>query len=226
MKIKEMILFHKHITIIFLFEILALGSSLQAQNDSAKSEKEYDIFYQLLFEDRMEINHLWKFDAIELARLVPNIRYEHKLNGDWTLQHGALIDWRANTYREDYYTVLNANLFSSIRYYYNKGRRKRLGKNVNSFVGNYFGSQINLGFQTSISDKYKPNNYFTPGSYVLYGLQRRLGKIMYLDFFFGLGAIYNFRSAYFSQEKGFQFMSTIGFDIGFTFENLKFKRLK
>ncbi len=222
-----MTLFHKHLSIIFLVVISALSSSVQAQNDSVKSQKKYGRHYQLLFEDRMEINHLWKFDAIELARLVPNIRYEHKLKGDWTLQHGALIDWRTNNYyKDEYYTVLSANLFSSIRYYYNKERRKRLGKNVNSFVGNYFGSQINLGFQTSISDKYKPHNYFIPGAYVLYGLQRRLGKIMYLDFFYGLGAVYNYRSAYFYQEKGLQFMATIGFDIGFTFENLKFIRLK
>lgn len=99
----------------------------------------------------------------------------------------------------------NQHLNFQLRYYYNSDRRIRLGKK-SSFSGNYFGVALNNQYSLARVDPWKyvtygdffpydnnsvnlvtHSNYFLNSFNFIYGLQRKIGKIGYIDASIGVG---------------------------------------
>lgn len=87
--------------------------------------------------------------------------------------------------------VLCARAQVAGRYYYNLNRRLRLGKPAGNFAGNYFAVAVGGGFGRQA---HETAFFFFPESgpfaradvAVLYGLQRRLGRVGFADFNVGI----------------------------------------
>jgi hypothetical protein len=77
------------------------------------------------------------------------------------------------------------------RYYYNLGRRLRLGKSTGTFAGNYFSLALGGGFGRQAHETaflfYRASGPFARfDAALLYGLQRRLGRRGFADFNVGI----------------------------------------
>jgi hypothetical protein len=77
------------------------------------------------------------------------------------------------------------------RYYYNLGRRLRLGKSTGTFAGNYFSVALGGGFgqrahETAFLFYDQSGPFARFDAALLYGLQRRLGRHGFADFNLGI----------------------------------------
>jgi hypothetical protein len=73
-----------------------------------------------------------------------------------------------------------------VRYYYNKNQRIKKGKNTNGFSSNYFSLSLLAYNPTSINNywgllSYEVSEEVLAAPFVGYGIQRRLGKIGFVD---------------------------------------------
>lgn len=87
--------------------------------------------------------------------------------------------------------VLCARAQVAGRYYYNLGRRLRLGKSTGTFAGNYFSLALGSGFGRQAHETaflfYRASGPFARfDAALLYGLQRRLGRRGFVDFNVGI----------------------------------------
>lgn len=77
------------------------------------------------------------------------------------------------------------------RWYHNMDKRMRLGKSADNFSDQYFTLQVNLPVwsRVRIEDPVNvlPTNVSSSWIGLAYGTQRRLGKLAYLDFNYGVG---------------------------------------
>jgi len=118
-----------------------------------------------------------------------HLAYERKLGAPWSV----LIE--ISPYLLDYHpadapdagVALCARAQVAGRYYYNLGRRLRLGKSAGTFAGNYFSVAVGAGLGQRA---HETAFFFFPQSgpfarfdaALLYGLQRRLGSHGFADF--------------------------------------------
>lgn len=122
-----------------------------------------------------------------------HLAYERKLGRPWTVLA------EISPYLLDYTpagepsggVVLCARAQVAGRYYYNLGRRLRLGKSTGTFAGNYFSVALGGGFgrrahETAFLFYTKSGPFARFDAALLYGLQRRLGRHGFIDFNVGI----------------------------------------
>ncbi len=116
---------------------------------------------------------------------VLDLAYEKKFKPNWS--------WRAaSVYAADRSAYRELRLAGGTRYYYNMKARILKGKSANNFSANYIGTSLNYGRRFHLED-----NHFTWN--LAYGIQRRLGRRMFLDFTVGFENIFD---AYKDRETG------------------------
>ena len=171
------------------FLILSLNTLAQKDTISNAGEKE-DAHYKLYIEEqKKEIKQLIKFNLVGLDANI-NCSFEFKIGNSWSWETYVKYGYE---YRSSFDTIQSEGLSDvkeieqDIKYYYNFGRREKLGKITNGFSGNYislrlFGRERSYGY---------PESFITYGVGINYGIQRRIGKIGYVEVFGGMR--YQFR---------------------------------
>jgi hypothetical protein len=118
-----------------------------------------------------------------------HLAYERKLGTPWSVLAEIspyLLDYQPVD-APDTGVALCARAQVAGRYYYNLGRRLRLGKSAGTFAGNYFSVAVGAGLGRRA---HETAFFFFPQSgpfarfdaALLYGLQRRLGSHGFADF--------------------------------------------
>lgn len=193
---------------------------------------------------------LWKFNLIGTFLGGFNIAYEIKIIPKWSCNIQSITDF-SKQYRLSslgILTSLNRNavfeqdLNFQLRYYYNSGRRIRLGKK-SGFSGNYFGLALNNQYTFSRNNPWEyignadsfiydirmdwitHSNSFLNSLNFIYGIQRKIGRVGYIDGSLGLGlkvenVIFihkNYHGQYSSKHSslGFAFQPRLGIGIAF-----------
>jgi len=187
------------LSLIIIFIVLE-NSKVLAQKDSMRRDtisKEYkenpDASYYLKrkaqFENitrtKIEEKSMLKIDfqliSIDFYENLTGISigYEKKLSPDFSLLAEAGYDWFS--LRKDI-TYQSLDVTLATRYYYNMPKRIWEGINANNLSGNYFSIQcLNYLSLPASSMRY----ILFPE--LLYGIQRRLGKVCFFDINGGLG---------------------------------------
>lgn len=162
---------------------------------------------------QVQEHHLWKLGLNNLFFLPANwsreistvpsgrrygryglhLAYEQKLGSPWSVLA------EVSPYLLDYSpvgepsggVVLCARAQVAGRYYYNLGRRLRLGKSTGTFAGNYFSVALGGGFgkqahETAFLFHDQSGPFARFDAALLYGLQRRLGRYGFADFNVGI----------------------------------------
>ena len=224
--------------LIFPILIISLALDSKSQVDTLSPAPRCDTthiecnrVYQLFIANRnREVNNLWKLNLAG-GYFLKNLSfsYEHKICKSITTESSLIGNFIELSNWEHLYFGVSQD----VRYYYNQGRRERLGKRVNGFSGNYF--SFGVFFNNSIIYTHNrvesiPPFYYPPCSFglnVLHGMQRRIGNIGYIDLFLGLQA-YKPYHAEFYDNSNIKFKPSLGIRAGFaidSFKNLK-KMLK
>lgn len=188
--------------VIFLFSML---SGLFARTDTVYIVKidtvfvseSQDLIYKRFIEDkRVETSHMWKLNLLDLGFYKPNLGYEHKIGRMWSAEGYASYGYsKGSVIRGGNYTgysniLANADVELQLKYYYNLNLRQRKGKRVYGFSGDYFAATIwysyydyNSFIHNNISIE-NHTNYYSVG--LKYGIQRRIGNLVYFDGFIGV----------------------------------------
>lgn len=196
------------------------------QSSAADSVEKYDRVYKLFIEDRdAEIKHLWKINLIQFALLEPNIGFEQRIGKNFSsatsLKIGiAWIDFydKARQESSGLISTVGISLQQEFRYYYNLNRRALLGKRVNGFSGNYFSLHLLVAIRNStVSNDLRGG----AGTALIYGLQRRIGNIGYIEAFGGPAVLNAYSS---TSQSSWYITPFLGIRAGFaidSFSNLK-----
>jgi hypothetical protein len=132
-----------------------------------------------------------KFDIIPYVRKGMAIGVEHKV-GKLPLSYYGYLDLKIISNNLDLERLTSVDFRVSwksdfgMRYYYNKNSRIKKGKNTNGFSSNYFSMSL-LAFDGSYTSRSFQGSpiYYLPGPsvgpYGGYGIQRRLGKVGFVD---------------------------------------------
>ncbi|MEQ9299236.1 MAG: hypothetical protein RIF33_11750 [Cyclobacteriaceae bacterium] len=139
----------------------------------------------------------WGDNKTTINRVI-DVAYEQKFSPNWSWIVGSNYNADRAKYRE-------VKAYAGGRYYYNMNRRILKGKSANNFSANYIGSTANYGRRFHDDDSQVTWN-------LVYGIQRRLGKRMFLDFTVGFENIF---SAYDDRETGTDLI--LDFRYGLTF---------
>ncbi|MDJ0364382.1 hypothetical protein QMK33_04405 [Hymenobacter sp. H14-R3] len=124
-----------------------------------------------------------------------HLAYERKLGPAWAVQgevSPAVVRYRGPDGQLQRAASARVQLMG--RYYYDLERRRRRGKDAGSFSGNYFAVALGAGLGRHTRDT--PFYYYFPSNALsnkgladfamLYGLQRRLGRLGFIDANLGL----------------------------------------
>jgi hypothetical protein len=159
-------------------------------------DMKYDRIYKLFIQDKShDVRHLWKVNLAQLGFESLNMGYEQKIGKNWSNETYLLASYSIDRLGHNLY-YYGINLNDQIKYYYNLGRRQRLGKNINAFGGDYFGIGGSFGlyyFDTSsLVYHTNPDNYLNTSyqAYIRYGLQRRIGNIGFFEVYAGINYWY------------------------------------
>lgn len=215
------------------FTLIAQSVSIEYGQDTVVAEGKYDRLYQVVSESKVDVNTLIKVDAVQWGQVHPSITVEQRIWKDFTVEPSftfSSLDWSR---AEGIKFAMKPE--ASIKYYFNRSRRERLGKNVVGFSADYFA----VGFAyTFTDDKVFYNNelgesYITLENgesdlvddhfsyynwYVLYGIQRRFGKVAYVDVAGGM------ERNYFGDYGISKIIPTIRIKIGFSLSTEQVKR--
>jgi uncharacterized protein YcfL len=185
----------KTVTIIILLTLLIVDCRSQQETSRVyqrcdSTDLACNRVYQLFIAERhKEINHLWKFNLISFGYESTSIAFEQKIGRSFSFEtqmKGGFTDYQA-------WKSLDFKLTQDFRYYYNLNRRARLGKRTNGFSGNYFSIGVFYDNAFTSSELISFDRYWIDknglGLDVLYGLQRRIGNIGFVDVSLGLQAI-------------------------------------
>jgi hypothetical protein len=209
---------------LYIIPSMDLGISLHSDR------KKYNfVNYQ------MNKTHLIKFDFLRLFIFTPfgghglSVSYEQFL-GNKPLSLSGGIDFslsKSRTYSDEYFTIgksyehfIGNELFGEVRYYHNLEKRRLEGKIGNGFSANYFALNLS-GRHTYTRKEYddltptEKFNKYGIALELLYGIQRELGKHLYIDIRGGLRPI----NITFSEENNSKFkwpQRTLGVFFGFT----------
>lgn len=213
-------------------EAMAQGTRIEYGVDTVSIGK-YDRIYQMVSEQKVDINTLIKFDAVQWGQIQPSLTLEQRLWRDLSLEPNlsvSSLDWTRDGGIE---FAFNPNL--ELKYYFNRARRERLGKNVIGFSADYF----LVGFSYTLTDdniylyselgdmhmnfiggaEVLTDNFYSFTSWrVMYGIQRKIGNMAYADFAFG-GEKYDFKD--FGKSK---IIPTFKVKLGFALSREQFKR--
>jgi len=190
--------------ILINLSLLVLSLHAFAQKDTISNANiKEDPHYKLYIEDqKREIKKLLKINVVGMGVFILNGALEVKLGDSWTwetyFKYGE--EFKPSFDTSSYMGV--THFYSShemheiweieqdIKFYYNFKRREKLGKITNGFCGNYIAIRL-CGSERS----YKIEDYSTPFSTyavgINYGLQRRVGKIGFVEIYAGIR--YQFR---------------------------------
>jgi hypothetical protein len=184
------------------FLVLSLNTFAQKDTISNATEKE-DPHYKLYIEDqKREIKALLKINLLSVGAIFLNCALEVKLSDSWTwetyIKYGEEFKSSFDTSSQFGKTHINysgqlsgvGEIEQDIKYYYNFKRREKLGKITNGFCGNYIAIRLFGSMHTYDIEGYS-DDYNTYGVGINYGIQRRIGKIGYVEIFGGIR--YQFR---------------------------------
>lgn len=199
----------------FLIAILiAVSVNLYAQEtrvvvteDSTLQTSEYDRLFNLLSEDRTQINSLFKLNAVDWGRLSPSFIFEQRIYKNLTVEPVLRIDGFGVSQQTGLKYMITPEF--RLKYYYNMGLRERQGKNINGFSGNYFTAAFAAPFgdtpemTESLLNQYyfydydlsglEVNKLHAIGMFHLgYGIQRRFLDLGFFDMSVGVNVqVYN-----------------------------------
>lgn len=219
---------------LFSLSAMGQGTRIEYGEDTINNVGKYDRIYQMVSEQKVDVNTLIKFDAVQWGQIQPSITIEQRLWNDFTIEPNitmSSLDWSRDGGID---FALNPNV--ELKYYYNRARRERLGKNVIGFSADYF----LVGFSYTLTDdkgffayQLTENHITLEGgeesltkdyySYTalraMYGIQRKIGNMAYADVAFGIEQ-HDFRD--FGRAK---IMPTFKIKLGFALSREQFKRL-
>lgn len=131
--------------------------------------------------------------TVRYERYGLHLAYERKLRTPWSVLAEISPYWLShkpvNTAGDEQALCARAQVAG--RYYYNLGRRLRLGKSAGNFAGNYFSVALGGGFgrhahETAFLFYERSGPFARFDGAILYGLQRRLGSYGFFDFNLGI----------------------------------------
>lgn len=228
--------------ILFLGIYLLISSTLFAQDDivieygvdTTMSEGKYDRIYQVVSEDKVTLNTLIKFDAVQWGQIHPGITVEQRIWKDIIVEPSFTVSSAEWSRTEGIKYAITPDI--TLKYYFNRARRERMGKNIIGFSGDYISAGLNYSitddrsfYYYQISDSYidlpvladqsiTDDLYHYYSWHVLYGLQRRFGKVAYVDVAGGI------ERNYFGDDGMSKVLPTIRIKIGFALSREQFKR--
>ena len=213
--------------------LMSQSSSLGYGVDSTSYIGKYDRIYQLVSEQKVDVNTLIKFDAVQWGQIQPSVTVEQRLWRDLTIEPNITMSSLEWSRSEGLNFAFNPNV--SLKYYYNRSRRERLGMNVIGFSADYF----LLGFSYTLTDdktffNYELGNHYMPYGdgtdgltedfyhytawHFMYGLQRKIGNMAYADLAIGV------EKHYFNEFGVSKLMPSIKIKLGFALSVEQFKR--
>jgi hypothetical protein len=164
-----------------------------------KYDRVYKVFVR---QNNREINHLYKFNLVNIDLLTPGLTYEQKIYKSISIETYLYVSYRNLVFKEGdssrfYATTqlygsdlqcFSTGGYQMIKVYHNLKRRELLDKNTNGFSGNFFAfklsgnySWIDVFNQQAQDENINLDNryYLIPG--LAYGIQRRIGNIGYAE---------------------------------------------
>lgn len=218
---------------LFCIGATAQGIRLEYGEDTLSSVGKYDRIYQVVSEQKVDANMLIKLDAVQWGQVQPSLTIEQRVWRDITLEPNltmSSLHWSRDGGID---FALNPNL--ELKYYFNRNRRERLGKNVIGFSADYFlvGFSYTLTddkvfFAYQLGDNYIDliggsdalyADYYNFTSWrVMYGLQRKIGNMAYADLAIGG------ERHYFREYGTGKVIPTIKIKLGFALSREQFKR--
>lgn len=214
-------------------EAMAQDTRIEYAEDTLSNIGKYDRIYQMVSEQKVDVNTLMKFDAVQWGQIQPSITIEQRVWRDFTIEPNltmSSLHWSRDGGID---FALNPNL--EFKYYYNRAHRERLGKNVIGFSADYF----LVGFSYTLTDdkvyfsnQMEEKQVFDGGSESLtddyysftswrfmYGIQRKIGNMAYADVACGIEQC-DFKD--FGRAK---VTPTFKIKLGFALSREQFKRL-
>jgi hypothetical protein len=212
----------------FLIAVLmtALAINVLSQTDTTSyilsrkdtTATEYNRVYHLFIADSdREINHLWKLNLIGISYTRLNLGYEIKISKKFSSDSYLNFGYDGYGYNYGWRWIGSSFLvMENIKYYYNLDRRVKLGKKNNGFSNNYF--SLGVFYYSSSSSRLIPGTLYEStdpsgsdyGLNIIYGMQRRIGNIGYIDGYIGIEG---------SVEAGIN--PTFGVRAGFAIDSFK-----
>ncbi|HMR88121.1 MAG TPA: hypothetical protein PKD51_08210 [Saprospiraceae bacterium] len=209
---------------LYIIPSIDLGFSIHS------ARKKYNfVNYQI------QKTHLLKFDFLRLFEFTPfnghglNASFEQLLpNKPISLIGGLDFNFsKQKTYSDENFKVgkgydhfIGSELFGEVRYYHNLEKRRLAGKIGNGFSANYFALNLSVRhtYTRQVYDDFSPTETFNRYGFaveLLYGVQRELGKHLYVDIRGGLRPINVSLSG--DNDTQFRWLKrTFGFYFGFT----------
>lgn len=131
-------------------------------NYTNRAQEEKTQMIKLCFSASANIN------LLPSPNIIPYVAFEKKMATEWSYLAGGGIGLGPN-----------GKLDGAVRYYYGLSNRIKKGKSVNNFSANYFSIQGSLLYNnlgTNLN-----NNPIKSQAQLLYGVQRRLNKYLFID---------------------------------------------
>ncbi len=236
MRIQSNHIYHFVLLFFAIIGIEAAGQNTHIEygEDTVTNISKYDRIYQVISAQKINVNTLIKFDAVQWGQIHPSITVEQRLWKDLTIEPNitmSSLEWSRD---EGYDFAINPNL--DLKYYFNRSRRERLGKNVIGFSADY----ILVGFSYTYTDDKSFYNYELEDSYielengtasitdsymhiaswhVMCGMQRKIGNMAYADVAIGC------EKNYFGSYGTSKVIPTIKIKLGFALSPEQIKRI-
>lgn len=220
---------------IFSIIIILTSNILFAQKDTLIISEEKIIddsrngkLNSYFYKDTTDSKQLWKINLVHWASLKPSLCFEKKIYKNFNLELDANIQF-SRDFDAEKISYFGYNLSTSLKQYINKKHRKLKGKFTNGFSGNYFATQFSLG-ETSHTDieytEILKTAYIEYG--FLYGIQRSIGNIGYLDIAGGLKLSNKNTYHYYYRDisQPYILSPTFKIAIGFAKPSLKRRKVK
>lgn len=228
---------YKYLLIFFAFAssvAVAQKAHIVYGEDSTENVGKYDRIYQMVSEQKVDINTLIKFDAVQWGQVQPSFTVEQRIITDFTIEPSLTASSLKWSREEGLDFAITPSV--SFKYYYNRARREGLGKNVLGFSADYF----LLGFSYTFTDDkvfysyalgdnfiVLPNgvndlndSYFHYNSwFLMYGIQRKIGNMAYADIAGGV------ERNYFGDFGDSKVIPVIKIKLGFALSTDQFQRL-
>ncbi len=197
-----------------------------SQEKYTKSHKLDEAICDILTRREKSDKNLWKVNLLGTFWGGFDISCERKITSKWCYNIQSISSFNSgapksfytaimimdDNYRSSFYILSNYKMSSlfdqelnfQIRYYHNLDRRTRIGKKI-GFSGNYFGLIMDNEF-VYFTPNYN-NSYYIHGIYsylyinswnFIYGIQRKIGKVGYIDGRIGLGLRHDYFNVYFN----------------------------
>lgn len=202
--------------------------------DTVSTIDKYDRLYHMVAAEKVDRNTLLKFDAVMWGQKQPSVTVEQRVWKDIIIEPNlafSSFDWSRDQ-------GINFALKPTVdlKYYYNRTHREGLGREVVGFSADYIGfgfsytftdDKLFYGFE--LGDHYielpegellPDRDFYTYYSWhVVYGIQRRIGKMAYADVSGG------FEKTYFGAQGNSKVLPIINIRLGIAFSTGQFKRM-